>query len=207
VSSESYVPSLFHSPSSSPKLINGDLYRLWAVFYRLWTRDDPLCSLGSCIHYCFKYCNFTFRVFELVNLWFPKIKVIWTFKRDWSTPYSFAREWTSSKKKHRSNLILQKLVFSLFFLALQDWRTHPSTHQSCKTGNGLRSAVVHASMHRSGSYFYSPTTAAHDLQQTRDTIANRMRTTLSCGNPGIIVVVIRLSLLRRPRREKDAHST
>jgi hypothetical protein len=31
--------------SSSPKLINGDLCRLCvgvrAVFYRLWTRDDP----------------------------------------------------------------------------------------------------------------------------------------------------------------------
>ena len=57
MSSESYVPSLFRSPSSSPKLIYCDLYRLCVgvrvVFYRLWTRDEPLCSLGSCIHYCF----------------------------------------------------------------------------------------------------------------------------------------------------------
>ena len=57
MSSESYVPSLFRSPSSSPKLINGDLYRLCVgvrvVFYRLWTHDEPLCSLVSRIHYCF----------------------------------------------------------------------------------------------------------------------------------------------------------
>ena len=57
MSSESYVPSLFRSPSSSPKIINGDLHRLCVgvrvVFYRLWTRDEPLCSFGSCFHYCF----------------------------------------------------------------------------------------------------------------------------------------------------------